>query len=103
MDLKIDPQLLVSQALHKTPDAAHNERDAEKLRATCQDFEALFIHAMLKEMRKTIPQDGLLPRGMGEDAFQEVADWEVAQQSARTGHLGVAEALFRQLNGMPEK
>lgn len=103
MELKIDPQLLVSQALQKTPDESLRSRDAEKLRATCQEFEALFIHAMLKEMRKTIPQDGLLPRGSGEDAFQEVADWEMAQQSARTGHLGIAEALFRQLNGLSDK
>ncbi|MDO3378050.1 rod-binding protein [Geoalkalibacter halelectricus] len=99
MNTNIDPRLLLAPSLPQTADPAVKRKDPEKLRAACQDFEALFVHAMFKEMRKTIPQDGLLPRGMAEDSFQEMMDWELARQTSRSGSLGIAEALYRQLGG----
>lgn len=103
MTSPIDPKLLISPAVTKTPDTATNRKDPAALRKACQDFEALFVHSLFKEMRKTIPQDGLLPRGMGEDAYVEMMDWEMAQRSSRTQSLGIAEALFRQLGGEKDK
>ena len=32
-----------------------------KLQKACQGFEAIFINTILQEMRKSIPDDGLLP------------------------------------------
>lgn len=103
MSTNIDPRLLVTATLPNVPESSTKNKNPEQLRAACQDFEALFVHAMFKEMRKTIPQDGLLPRGMGEDAFQEMMDWELAQQTSRTSSLGIGEALFRQLGGEGKK
>ncbi len=97
MDLKIDPKMLASQALVKKPDFSGKKDDPAKLKAACQQFEALFVHSMYKEMRKTVPTDGLVPAGSGQDVFQEMMDWEVAQKATQGSGLGIAEALYRQL------
>jgi peptidoglycan hydrolase FlgJ len=89
-----DPKIL---AAPQTPNGPAKGADAEKLRETCQQFEAIFVQQMLKEMRGTVPEGGLLPRNMGQDYFQEMMDAEVAKAAAIQGHFGIGEALFRQL------
>lgn len=94
MKTDFDPKILAAPQAPKGPAKG---ADAEKLRETCQQFEAIFIQQMLKEMRGTVPEGGLLPRNMGQDYFQEMMDAEVAKAAAIQGHFGIGEALFRQL------
>ena len=35
--------------------------DDKSLLKACQDFEAIFVQQLLKEMRKTVPKDGFIP------------------------------------------
>jgi flagellar protein FlgJ len=103
MDMKIDPQLLASRALEQKKNATDAQKnDPQKLKEACQQFEALFVNSMFKEMRKSVPTDGLLPPNGGQQMFQEMMDWEVAQKASATQGIGIAEALYRHLQGPVE-
>ncbi|MDK2847414.1 MAG: peptidoglycan hydrolase FlgJ [Desulfuromonadales bacterium] len=71
---------------------------AANLRKSCQDFEAIMLKSMLKEMRSTIPKDGLLNEGNDQEMFRDLMDQEVAVQISRTQGIGIAESLYRQLS-----
>ncbi|ABA88401.1 flagellar rod-binding protein FlgJ [Syntrophotalea carbinolica DSM 2380] len=71
--------------------------EAESLRKSCQDFEAIMLKSMLKEMRSTIPKDGLLGEGNDQEMFRDLMDQEVAMQMSRTQGIGIAESLYKQL------
>ncbi len=96
MKTGFDPKLIAATAT-QAPKGPGKGADPEALRKTCQEFEAIFVKQMLKEMRGTLPEGGLLPRGMAEDFFQEMMDAEVAKAASLRGDFGIAEALFRQL------
>lgn len=71
--------------------------DPAALRVACQDFEAAFVHLLLKEMYR--PADGGSPR-------RELYLPELAGHIARSGGIGLADMLMRHLavvdGGEPE-
>ncbi len=98
MDLHLDPKAILSQTPSKFEAAAGKRKDPEALRKTCQEFEALLTQSMLKGMRSTIPQGGLLEKNRGEELFEEMMDMELAKQSSQNQSMGIAEVLYRQLS-----
>ncbi len=74
------------------------ERESRRLRDACGEVEALFFAQLLREMRSSIPDDGLIPRGEGETMFQELLDGEYARIVGRTSTTGLAAMLYRQLS-----
>lgn len=80
-------------------------KDAEALKKSCQDFEAIFIQSMFKAMRKAVPNSGLFSRNTGTEMFQEMIDQEIATEIARRQSFGLADQMYRQLekNLPPEK
>jgi flagellar protein FlgJ len=70
-----------------------------KLKASCDDMEALFIHHMLSEMRKTVAKSGLIDGGRSEEIYTSLMDAELAQEMARSGGLGLSAILQGQLSG----
>lgn len=95
MESRIDPAQLLSQttATVKAPKG----RDPEKLQEAAQQFEAIFIQQMYKEMRKTIPDDGLIPRGNADDIYAQMQDMEAAKITAQNGGIGLADLMMQQL------
>ncbi|MBW1776913.1 MAG: rod-binding protein [Deltaproteobacteria bacterium] len=81
------------------PDPRGKENDPKALHALCQDFESIFIHYLFREMRKTVPEAGLVDSGVAMDIFEEIMDMEVAREMARKGGLGLGETLYRELTG----
>jgi len=82
-------------ALDRRPDAPP-QRDA-KLWKACREFEALLFQQMLAAMRKTLPHSGLLDGGFASDVQASMMDQAVAQAAARQAPLGIAAAMYRQL------
>ena len=66
-------------------------------RETATQFEAMFIHEMLKTMRQTIEKSDLNGSD-AEDTFQEMYDRELSQQLAKRNTLGVADMLVKHLD-----
>jgi flagellar protein FlgJ len=96
MDTKIDTTQLLSQATSQAPKAKKGQ-DPEKLKEVCQQFESIFIQQLYKEMRNTIPNDGLIPRGNADDIYTQLQDMEAAKITAERGGIGLAEIMFEQL------
>jgi flagellar protein FlgJ len=71
--------------------------DDAKLMEACQQFESIFIHQMISQMRATIPEGGLFEKSQGEKIFQDMLDHEYAQNISKAGGIGLAKILYDQL------
>lgn len=67
-----------------------------RLRETTQEFEAYFLQTMIREMRKTIPQD---PKTSTSESkyYKEMLDEVFARSMSKTGRFHLAETLYRYL------
>jgi flagellar protein FlgJ len=68
-----------------------------KLMKACTELESLFIGYMMKEMRNTIPKTGLIGGSKAEEIYTGMLDAHMAQDFSKGGGIGLAEALFNQL------
>jgi len=73
------------------------EKQRNELKKASQEFEAVFVAYLLKIMRETIEESGLLEEGFGKTIYTELFDQEVSQSIARRGALGIADLLYRDL------
>ena len=71
--------------------------DPEKLKDLAEQFEAIFIQQMYKEMRRTIPDNGLIERGNADEIYQQLQDREAARITASQGGIGLAELMLQQM------
>ena len=51
----------------------------------------------MKNMRKTLPQDGLLNQGFANNVFNSMLDQEYSQIASKSGQLGLADVIAQQL------
>lgn len=75
------------------PDA---ERQTIKLLA--QEFEALLMTQMLREMRRSMLDEEDQPRGFGAGALNDTLDVELGRSLSRVGGLGLSDALLGAFN-----
>ena len=68
-----------------------------RLKEACQEFEAIFLSKMLRSMKSTVPEGGLIPKSSGHKMFEEMLDDKMAEEIAHTGTLGLADVLQRAL------
>lgn len=95
MNISEQSRLLASlaQSAKKPPQGANKE----SLQKTAQEFEAIFVQQMFKEMRRTIPDGGLLPKGNAEEIFTSMQDMEAARQLTAHGGIGLGTMLSEQM------
>lgn len=84
--------LLQRESVAKLTD--DKKKELEKLRGACSDFESIFMHQMLKEMRKTVNKTGMVHGGQAEEIFSDMLD----QERAQTMTVGLGDILFTQLS-----
>ncbi|MCC7262323.1 MAG: rod-binding protein [Candidatus Latescibacteria bacterium] len=71
----------------------------EGLRQAAKEFESVFMYQVVKAMRATVPKDGLIEKGEGEEMFEGMLDEEWSKKlSARGGPSSLSEVLYRQLS-----
>jgi len=78
------------------PTAANQQKDPELWKASKQ-FEAIFLQQMMSEMRSTVKKSDFMPHGYAEDVHASMMDEAIAQASTKRGSLGIANAIYRQL------
>ncbi len=81
--------------VNRSGEPASGQRQAE-IKEVARQFEALLMHTLLKSMRETTSQDGLLDNDQTR-LYTSLLDQEIAQLISRRG-LGLAEILERQLS-----
>lgn len=79
-------------------DDREGRSDAE-LQGASQQFEALLLNTMVREMRATVPESALFPPSMAQALFTEMLDEQIAGEMSRHGGIGLARLIFDQLKG----
>ena len=82
-------------ATARSPEAAGAHGDPSAIRRAAEDFEAVFLSQLLGGMMRGLSADG--PLGGGDDPFATMLRDEYAKLIARSGGVGVADAVVRQL------
>ena len=74
-----------------------NTEDDEALKEACKEFESIFLSIMFKEMKKTIPEDGLIKKTTGTRIFEDMYVEELSKEIAKKDEgLGIGKMLYEQ-------
>ena len=87
--------ILSSQGLAELK--ADKEAKNKRLQRTCAEFESIFITYMLKSMRKTVNEVGVLGKSNESEIFTSMFDEKLAQGIAESRGIGLGELLFQHL------
>ncbi len=100
LDQNTAPQLaLYNNGLKGLQYQAH-QNPGKALKQTAQQFESLFLNEMLKSMRDSIPDSGLINSDQI-NTFTGMLDQQLSQDIATHRGIGLANLLIRQLTPHP--
>lgn len=69
----------------------------QELKKATKSFEELFVHNLIKEMRKSVPKNDLLGGGAGEEIFRDMLDEKYSEKIVENGGIGLSDFMYRQL------
>lgn len=88
---------LEQSTFNQVLDKARKADDDKRLKEACQEMESVFLYQVLSAMRSTVPPNPLLGRSQAEEIFQSMLDQELTKSASKTGSIGLAEILYKQL------
>lgn len=96
--MSIDPSAQFSLSVQSISKLKYTARQSPEagLKATAQQFEALFLQNMLERMRAAMPESGLLQSNQTE-MYRALMDRQWAQTLAERG-IGLADMMIEQLD-----
>ena len=68
-------------------------REAAKEKKAFKEFEQMFVHLLLKEMRKSVNDSSLTTKSHAEKMYEQMMDETLAAQIAESGQLGIGRQL----------
>ncbi len=78
--------------------AGDQKTEQQALKQATEDFEAIFLTMMFKNMRNTVPDGGLMEKSFGRGVYEEMQDEKMAEEIAQNGGVGLAKDLYQQLS-----
>lgn len=97
MKIMPDPQTILANTATAPSPSPEHQRDARKLKESCQEFEAILIQSMFKAMRKAVPEGGLFEKNNSTKIFEDMLDGEIAKEISKKQSLGLADQMYRQM------
>ena len=102
MNMRIDPSdsmARIASAKAGAPVARGRAADELALKKSADAMEGLFVQQLFQAMRASVPTDGLMERGAGEDMFGAMLDEHIAEDVARrdNGPRDLSTSLFESL------
>jgi flagellar protein FlgJ len=88
--------------IRKAEQAGETGRDAD-IRKVAEDFEAIFIRLLLRELRDTVPQSDYFPRSVEQDIYFDMIDTNLADELSKRQALGIGEMIYKEMSGKNEK
>ena len=79
---------------------ANGNPDRLKVYEAAQEFESFFVEKMFREMKKNVPKNPFFHGGFAEEVFDEMLLTERVRRLSENTHLGLAEMIYKQLQGM---
>ncbi len=77
---------------------ADKSQDPEELMEACRDFEAIFLNILIKQMRRTVPEGGLVEKSFARDIYESMQDEEIAKEISKGQGVGIAQEIYKQLS-----
>ncbi len=93
MNYNKTPQKTLSRA---TKTQADNAQFNKELKEASDGFEEIFVHKLLQIMRSSVPKEGLMSGGRGEEIFQDMLDENYAKIITKNGSFGLSKMIFEQ-------
>lgn len=90
-----DPSLIVD--LHAQAPKVGAKGTAAEARKAAEDFEAFFLAQFIDRMFQDLPTDGMFGGGHGEKVFRSLLSQEYGKVMARTGGIGIADSVYREI------
>lgn len=81
----------------------NDARQLEKISNAAEEFEAVFIAEMMKPMFEGISTEAPFGGGKGEEIFRGMLLNEYGKVMAKTGSIGVADAVKREMIKLQEQ
>lgn len=78
----------------------NNLNPSKRTWKVAREFEAIFTSLLMKSMRKTVFDGGLLPKSIGEKIYTDLLDVEYARIISNNASLGLAEQIVKQIESM---
>lgn len=72
------------------------EKQLNELKSASKEFEAIFVHYLLKCMRSTIQKNDLIPTSNAEKIFQDMLDEHYAKIAIKRQDFGIASKIYEQ-------
>ncbi|WZL73632.1 rod-binding protein [Clostridiaceae bacterium 35-E11] len=77
---------------------AQETQDKKKLQEACKQFEAVFLSMLMKDMRSTVQDGGLMPKSNAREIFESMLDEKIAQEATKGPGIGLAQQMYKQLS-----
>ena len=87
--------LLTENASHDLNTSQLKDKNDQDLKNVADQFEAIFVHQMLKQSRQGKLADGIF-KSEAQDTFNNMLDIEYSQILSKKNNFGIAEALIEQ-------
>ncbi len=85
--------------IHNNQQPKQNNSSRQTWKAA-REFEAVFTSLMMKSMRKTVFDDGLIEKSLGEKIYTDMLDLEYAKIVSNNASFGLAEQIVKQISQM---
>ena len=82
--------------------SAKSGTGAAKARASAQDFESVFLQAMISEMMSGLGKDGPLGEGEAGGAWRGLLVDQYASTVSKAGGIGIADTVYRDILALQE-
>ena len=80
-----------------------SDKDRDEIEHVAREFESVFLSQMIKPMFKELKTDGPFGGGHGEEVFRKLLIEEVGKEFAKSGGLGIADMIERELIEMQSR
>lgn len=81
-----------------TLENASKAQDMQGLKEACREFESYFLKQTFDQMRKTVPESGLLEASAGREIYEDMLYEEYAKNISSGSGIGIAQMLYKQLS-----
>ena len=94
--------ILAENALNKSSSSNLSNNKNKELKDVAEQFEAIFVHQMLKQARQGKLAEGIFS-SEAQDTFNNMLDIEYSQILSKKNNFGIADALINQFQKKKKK
>jgi Rod binding domain-containing protein len=91
-----------AMALNSAQSSALNAKNESEARRAAEEFESVFLAQFIETMYQGIATDGFFGGGKGEEMFRSMLLEKHAQGMARSGGIGLADAVYAEIIRLQE-